>query len=99
MSFQVKYMKFGNVCSISNDTPIDVLPNLAITPSQMARLVEDGIPVSTNVLGVSAFDGENNPSWDLPVDMRRGVDVADVWSAQRSARDRITNRVEIKSNE
>lgn len=44
-----------------------------------------------------AFDGVNNPSWDLPIDQKRGVDVAEVWQAQRTARKVITSKVVVKN--
>lgn len=98
MSFNLKYRKFGKVCSISSEMVIPVIPNLAITPSKMAELVDSGIPVSSSVLGANYFDGESNPSWDLPADLRRGVDIASVWQAQRDARQNVTSRVVTKSS-
>lgn len=97
MSFNSKYMTFGKVCHLSQDMEIPVIPNLAVTPSKMAELVDAGIPVSSAVIGSQYFDGENNPSWDLPADLRRGVDIASVWQAQRDARSNVTSRVVHKS--
>lgn len=96
MSFQKKYLTFGRTCSISSNVVIPVQPNLAITPSQMAVLVDDGIPVSSSLLSGSFNDGVSNPSWDIPIDLRRGVDVAEVWNAQRSSRNNITSKVTSK---
>lgn len=93
MSFQRKYMSFGKICTLSQDLHIPVQDNLAITPSKMAELVDQGIPVSASLLSGVADDGIANPSWDLPIDQRRGVDVAEVWCAQRSARENITSKV------
>lgn len=92
MSFQSKYRKFGRVCSIPERVHIPVQDNLAITPSKMAELVDQGIPVSSSVLSGMADDGIANPSWDLPIDQRRGIDVAEVWCAQREARNNITSK-------
>lgn len=96
MSFNRKYLTFGNVCTIPNELPIVVQPNLAITPSRMAELVDEGIPVSSSLMSGFFNDGVENPSWDLPIDQRRGVDVAEVWNAQRDARNNITSKVELK---
>lgn len=61
--------------------------NLAYTPSQMMKLTERGIPVSSqNMPEGSFFDGEVNPSWTVPIERDRGVDVADVWQAQQESR-------------
>lgn len=96
MSFNRKYRTFGTVCNVSNELPIVVQPNLAITPSRMAELVDEGIPVSSSFMSGFFTDGVENPSWDLPIDQRRGVDVAEVWNAQRDARNNITSKVELK---
>lgn len=97
MSFQSKYRTFGKSCSISPVLVIPVLDNLAITPSRMAELVDQGIPVSSSVLGGSFNDGVSNPSWDIPIDQQRGVDIASVWQRQMDARSNITNKVSVKN--
>lgn len=66
--------------------------NLAYTPSQMMLLTERGIPVSSqNMPEGSFFDGEINPSWTVPIERDRGVDVADVWQAQQESRSKLRN--------
>lgn len=65
-----------------------VEPNLAVTPSQMMRMTEQGVAVSSQLAG-DFNDGEVNPAWDLPIDSVRGVDIVDTWEAQRSARMKI----------
>lgn len=96
MSFSLKYRQFGKSCFISKDTIIPVQDNLAITPSRMAELVDQGIPVSSSILSGNYSDGVQNPTWDLPLDLHRGVDVAEVWCAQRTARNNITSKVVLK---
>ncbi|UPW41252.1 hypothetical protein [Sigmofec virus UA08Rod_4687] len=98
MSFQIKYRKFGKTCTLSPKPNLPVYENLAITPSKMAQLVDEGIPVSSSVMSGVAFDGVSNPSWDVPIERLRGVDVAAVWNAQKSARKNITNGVSLKSD-
>lgn len=63
------------------------IPNLAYSPSDMARMYEHGMPVnSTNLVG-SFSDGSPNVQWsDLTIDRKRGVDVADIWTASKQAR-------------
>lgn len=97
MSFQKKYLNNGRSCHIPSKVPIVVQPDLAITPSRMASLVDEGIPVSSSLFSGFFNDGVDNPSWDLPIDQRRGVDVAEVWNAERSARLNITNKFELKT--
>lgn len=93
MSFNKKYLHFGRSYSPSQNSEIVVQPNLAITPAKMAELVDSGIPVSSSLLSGNFNDGVTNPSWDIPIDERRGVDVAQVWNAQRQSRKNITHNV------
>lgn len=97
MSFQKKYLTCGKTCKLSDVCAIPTQPNLSITPAKMAELADQGIPVSSALLSVGASDGVSNPDWDMPIDQKRGVDIAQVWEAQRSARKNITSRVTIKS--
>lgn len=95
MSFT--YNPIDNYCfSCPKDVSVAVQNDLAITPSRMAEMVDSGIPVSTSNLNGTFFDGVNNPSWDMPIDLKRGVDVAAVWNAQKSARKNISNNVQVK---
>lgn len=60
--------------------------NLAYTPSQMMELAERGIPISNQMVSPdNFFDGVSEGlSFELPLDRRRGVDVADCWQAEQS---------------
>lgn len=63
--------------------------NLAVTPSQMYEMTKNGQPISTQMLNENLFfDGVPNPSWDLPMDLRRGVDVVDCWNASKDAKNK-----------
>lgn len=66
-------------------------PNLAYSPSDMARMYEHGMPVnSTNLVG-NFSDGSKNVHWsDLSIERKRGVDVADIWTASKQARAKLT---------
>lgn len=59
--------------------------NLAVTPSEIMELTNRGIPVSPSNANQFVV-GVPNPSYDLPVDQRRGVDIVDVWDASQSAK-------------
>lgn len=48
-----------------------------------------GIPVSATNVG-QYYDGEANPSFDLPSDMTRGVDIVSVWESQIDSRSRLS---------
>lgn len=61
---------------------------LSYTPAELMEYAKKGIPVSA-VNSESYFDGEANPSFDLPIDMQRGVDIVDCWVAQNDSRSRL----------
>lgn len=64
---------------------IVVKGGLASTPSQMLELASKGVPISENNVS-NFFDGEKNPSWDVPLYRQRNVDIADVWQAEQDAK-------------
>lgn len=96
MAFLSKYMSIGKCVSLDDKQLIPVQNNLALTPSKMAEFVDQGIPVSASQLNGDFFDGVSNPSWDVSIDLKRGVDVAEVWQAQKTARFNITSNVQTK---
>lgn len=58
--------------------------NLSISPSEIMALTQRGIAASANNLGLSFNEGSLSP--ELTIDQMRGVDAADVWTAQQTAR-------------
>lgn len=71
-----------------SDGNVSVQNDLAITPAQMLRMTEQGIPVTPANMSASAqlFEGTPTESWVIPADMLRGADMADAWNAQQDAR-------------
>ena len=91
-SFSSKIL--GRQCNPSICTNDDMFQktqdNLALTPSDVKRCVDNGIPVS--VSNASMFiEGVENPSTVLPVDELRGVDIVDTWEASRAAKAKLIN--------
>lgn len=86
--------KNGTVVSRSyspTDSPFESTVNgLAVTPADMHRMVDRGIPVSPSNDALF-FDGTPNVTFDLPIEDARGVDVNDIWNAQQDARRKIKN--------
>lgn len=75
---------FGRVCSTKlQKYEKSVQPGLALTPSQIHKMSEKGIPVTTQNLDGMFDDGVTRPSWDVPLDQQRGVDVATMWQKGR----------------
>lgn len=66
---------------VEGDVPVK--QNQALTPAQIADYTSKGIAVSSSQNLV--FDeGVPNPG-PLPLEQRRGIDVADVWNASKTA--------------
>ena len=69
---------------------LKVVGGLAVTPSQMLDLTQRGIAISASN-NMQYLEGSEDPSFDLPIDARRGIDVNDVWDAQTNARRKLLN--------
>lgn len=85
---------FNNHPRVLVDTKLNehehpVVRGLAMTPSEMDRLRLDGVPVSQTNLEGMYFDGVEEPSFDLPLDLQRGVDAADLYQESKSAARRL----------
>lgn len=75
--------KFGNYRRMakSNFNPkldLPVKSGLALTPQQMYEMSKRGIPISTSNCDMKDF-GEESPSFEIPLDRMRGIDVATMW--------------------
>lgn len=70
-------------CSYIPELPVKA--GLSVTPSQMMDLTQRGLSVS-NSNNLLFVDGVLEPSFDIPINERRGVDVNDVWNAQVDSR-------------
>lgn len=70
------------------DGDVKTKPNLAVTPSEMDKLADHGISIN-NQNAKNFYDGVPNPGWDLAPENARGVDPADLWQAQMSARKKV----------
>ena len=68
---------------------LPVYGNLAITPSQIEKMVDKGIPVTSQNLAYIPAQGEQNPSWDIPISDIRGVDPAQLWEQSEQSKHRI----------
>lgn len=71
---------------VESDTVVQ--GGLAVSPAEMMKMAERGIPVSSQNLA-SFNDGEVNPSWDLPLDQTRGIDVAALWQNSKDIHKKI----------
>lgn len=71
---------------------VDICPDLAMSPSQMSEMVQRGIPITTNNLRNDYIDGlpPDKLGYDVPIGETRGVDFAEVWQAEKTARKRMS---------
>lgn len=80
---------YGRLCNIKRKPDeLPVKDGLAITPSDMFRMQQQGLPITTanSALG---YTGEKNPSWDVELDRCRGADVADLWQASKTIHEKV----------
>ena len=69
---------------------LPVRGDLAYTPAQMYEAAKAGVPISSqNISQLPSNDFTDEESWIVPVEYRRGQDIADIWNAQRDARAKI----------
>ncbi|MDM8268199.1 hypothetical protein QUW50_03985 [Barnesiella viscericola] len=61
---------------------------LAYTPAEMFEMWKQGVPISNDNLGTPTFEPDKTV-WQIPIERQRGVDIADVWQAQQTARKRV----------
>lgn len=73
--------------------PRTVVQNgLAVTPSEMLKSCNMGVPISSQLLSESNFDdGEVSQLTDVPFVFRRGVDVGDVIAYEEQCRSKVSN--------
>ena len=56
----------------------------------MYEAAKAGVPISAqNISQLPSDDFMDEESWIVPVEYRRGQDIADIWNAQRDARAKI----------
>lgn len=68
-----------------NDIPVK--GGLSVTPSEMYRMASQGIPVSN--ANLPFVEGDANPSWNIPAERMRGIDVAELWQLQQDSRAKV----------
>lgn len=64
----------------------DVQSGLAMTPSQVFKMAEKGLPVTTRNLGLTYDEGYSNLDFTPPLEYRRGVDIGDLYEARMDSK-------------
>lgn len=83
--------KVYNVKHLKDDKPVQ--NGLSMSPSEMQRMSERGVPVTTQNNEALFYDGETRPSWDVPLDQQRGVDIATMWQRRKDLGAKINQNV------
>ncbi|UPW41264.1 hypothetical protein [Sigmofec virus UA08Rod_4626] len=85
----------------SKDDPVvPVVNDLAVTPSDMHQMTARGVPISAQNESMF-YDGDTLSSIELDLEYQRGIDVVDLWDAEKTSRLNILklrNRVKDSSN-
>lgn len=81
-----------NFCSALRHEGEQIVQNgLAMTPSDVLRSAEAGIPVSAQMNASFFDDGHFGSDWNLDLNDRRGVDIGHLWQEQMSSRQKMRN--------
>ena len=70
---------------------VPVKQNQALTPAQIADYTARGIAVSSSQ-NLVFDDGVPNPA-PLPLEQRRGIDVAEVWNASKTSSKKLKSAI------
>lgn len=66
-----------------------VSSGLALTPAQMWDMAQQGKPISTSMLPDEYFDdGDPYATYDVDLDRKRGIDVVELWEAEKTAKNK-----------
>lgn len=58
---------------------------LSVTPSDVLKMAESGIPASAQMNSLM-IDGHTGSDWNIPLEERRGIDIAQMWQASNDIR-------------
>ena len=76
-----------------------VKSHLAITPAQMDRAREQGVPITpSNVNPDLIQDGTTNPQFEIELERQRGVDIAELWQNAESSRKKLNSFKKSQAN-
>lgn len=64
---------------------------LAVTPSEMMRLADQGIPIASNMDATQFYDGDDSPNISLPREFERGYDAIDAYNDEMDARAKLSD--------
>ena len=88
-----KPLKFASCVA---DIPVN--PNLAMRPSDIAELTAHGKSVNLQNLSGMYFDGTPYPPDECDLSDQRGVDICELWNAEKTARKKLSKLQSAKAD-
>lgn len=61
---------------------------LAITPARVLQMAEQGVAASAQ-MNAQMIEGHTGTDWNVPLEERRGIDIATMWQESLTARKKI----------
>ena len=61
---------------------------LAITPAQVLKMAEQGLPVTAQ-MNANMVDGHVKSDFNIPLEERRGIDMAQIWQEEHTSRKKL----------
>lgn len=83
-----KPIKFATLKT--RETDPQIVPHAAFDLADLDQMRKQGVGISTSNAENLYYDGDVNCSFDVPLDMQRGVDINDLWNADQSTRRRMS---------
>ena len=89
-NIRVSHRPFRPSVAIARDDEDVVQNNLAVTPSKMLELMNEGIAVSAGNQSLLKSQDVGDSDWTIPVERQRGIDpLADGWTIMMDIKDKI----------
>lgn len=80
-----KSLNAKTCCPRRKHDEIEPKKGLSYSPSDMAKLHAKGMPINSANIVESFYDGDLNPSFDIPLERQRGLDPAEIWEASQNS--------------
>ena len=86
----IRPVRFATTALKENDTPVQ--NGLAVTPSQMLEMTNQGIPITPSNLGLTYQEGVGKLDFEPPMEYRRGVDITDMWEHREDFKGKMSSK-------
>lgn len=69
---------------------VHVSPHLSLTPSEMLRAANEGVPIASQMNDNNFYDGDSSLEVSLLPEHVRGIDMNDMWNAEQNAKKKLS---------